>query len=53
MQTTEQQNSSSFAFTSQSLLSNIFPVIRDKRHSNFSTQNPKNKEQFYKGGEKL
>ena len=40
MQTTETKNSNSFAFASQSLVSSIFPVIRDKRHSNFSTQNP-------------
>ena len=40
MQTTEQQNSNSFAFTSQRLVSSIFPVIKDKKQSNFSTQNP-------------
>jgi len=53
MQTTETQNSNSFAFTSQRLVSSIFPVIRDKQSSNFFTQNPQKQRTIYKGGEKL
>ena len=40
MQTTNVENSNGFTFASQNVVSSIFPVIRDKRHSNFSTQNP-------------